>query len=47
MPKIVERYMQGKIRIDPIITHVLTLDEIDQCFDLMPVGEPIRNVVVH
>jgi hypothetical protein len=36
----------GKIEIDPMITHTLTLDEINKGFDLMHAGESIRSVVV-
>ena len=38
VPKIVDWYMDGKIAIDPMITHVLTLDEINKGFDLMHAG---------
>src|SRR5204863_6579215 len=34
VPGIVDMYMDGKIEIDPMITHVLTLDEINQGFEL-------------
>jgi S-(hydroxymethyl)glutathione dehydrogenase/alcohol dehydrogenase len=47
VPKIVDWYMSGKIEIDPMITHVLRLDEINQGFDLMHAGERIRSVVVY
>ncbi|KRC81043.1 S-(hydroxymethyl)glutathione dehydrogenase/class III alcohol dehydrogenase [Sphingomonas sp. Root241] len=47
VPKIVDWYMNGKIQIDPMITHVLTLDEINKGFDLMHAGESIRSVVVY
>ncbi|EJW13667.1 S-(hydroxymethyl)glutathione dehydrogenase [Rhodovulum sp. PH10] len=47
VPKIVEWYMQGKIEIDPMITHTLTLDEINHGFDLMHQGKSIRSVVVY
>ncbi|MEP2451625.1 MAG: S-(hydroxymethyl)glutathione dehydrogenase/class III alcohol dehydrogenase [Nitratireductor sp.] len=46
VPKIVDWYMDGKIEIDPMITHTLTLDEINTGFDLMHKGESIRSVVV-
>ena len=45
VPKIVDWYMQGKIQIDPMITHVMPLDEINNAFDLMKRGESIRGVV--
>ncbi len=47
VPRIVDWYMNGKIEIDPMITHVLTLDEINRGFDLMHAGESIRSVVVY
>jgi S-(hydroxymethyl)glutathione dehydrogenase/alcohol dehydrogenase len=47
VPKIVDWYMNGKIEIDPMITHVLTLEEINKGFDLMHAGESIRSVVVY
>jgi S-(hydroxymethyl)glutathione dehydrogenase/alcohol dehydrogenase len=47
VPKIVDWYMAGKIAIDPMITHVLSLDEINKGFDLMHAGESIRSVVVY
>ena len=45
VPKIVDWYMDGKIEIDPMITHKLTLDEINHGFDLMHEGKSIRAVV--
>jgi S-(hydroxymethyl)glutathione dehydrogenase/alcohol dehydrogenase len=45
VPKIVDMYMNGMIEIDPMITHKLTLDQINDGFDLMHRGESIRAVV--
>jgi S-(hydroxymethyl)glutathione dehydrogenase/alcohol dehydrogenase len=39
--------MDGKIDIDPMITHTLPLEEINKGFDLMQAGESIRSVVVY
>jgi len=47
VPKIVDWYMDGKIEIDPMITHTLALDDINDAFDLMHKGESIRSVVVY
>ncbi len=47
VPKIVDWYMDGRINIDDLITHTLTLDEINDGFDLMHRGESIRSVVVY
>ena len=46
VPKIVDWYMDGKIEIDPMITHKLTLDQINEGFELMHAGKSIRAVVV-
>lgn len=45
VPKFVDWYMDGKIEIDPMITHKLTLDQINEGFDLMHAGKSIRAVV--
>jgi len=45
VPKIVDWYMDGKINIDDLITHVMPLDQINDAFDLMHSGESIRSVV--
>ena len=47
VPKIVDWYMNGKIQIDPMITHVMGLEKINDAFDLMHSGESIRSVVVY
>jgi len=47
VPKIVDWYMDGKINIDDLITHTMSLDEINKAFDLMHSGESIRSVVLY
>src|SRR5271169_3603815 len=47
VPKIVDWYMDGKIEIDPMITHTMPLTDINKAFDLMRNGESIRSVVVY
>ena len=46
VPRIVDWYMDGKIEIDPMITHTLSLENINEGFDLMHEGKSIRSVVV-
>ena len=46
VPRIVDWYMNGKIEIDPMITHTMPLEEINTAFDLMHEGESIRSVIV-
>lgn len=47
VPKIVDWYMEGKIKIDPLITHTLKLEDINEGFQLMKAGKSIRSVIVH
>ena len=46
VPKIVDWYMNGKIKIDPLITHTMPLEDINRAFDLMHEGKSIRSVVL-
>jgi S-(hydroxymethyl)glutathione dehydrogenase/alcohol dehydrogenase len=47
VPKIVDWYMEDKINIDDLITHVMALERINDAFDLMHKGESIRSVVTY
>ena len=47
VPQIVDWYMEGKVEIDSLITHILTLDDINKGFDMIHSGESIRSVVVY
>ena len=46
LPQIVDWYMDGKINIDDLITHTMTLNDINRAFELMHSGESIRSVVL-
>ena len=45
VPKIVDWYMDGRINIDDLITHVMPLEKINDAFHLMHEGKSIRSVV--
>ena len=47
VPRIVDWYMDGKINIDDLITHVLPFEQINEGFDLMRRGESIRTVLTY
>ncbi|MDP3083764.1 MAG: S-(hydroxymethyl)glutathione dehydrogenase/class III alcohol dehydrogenase [Rubrivivax sp.] len=47
VPRIVDWYMEGKLRIDELITHRLPLERINEGFELMKRGESIRSVVIY
>jgi S-(hydroxymethyl)glutathione dehydrogenase/alcohol dehydrogenase len=45
VPRFVDWYMDGKIEIDPMITHTFGLDDINEAFKLMHEGKSIRSVI--
>ena len=45
VPSIVDMYMDGRIQIDPLITHKMPLDKINDALHLMHEGKSIRSVV--
>jgi S-(hydroxymethyl)glutathione dehydrogenase / alcohol dehydrogenase len=47
VPRIVDWYMEGRINIDDLITHVLPFEKINDGFELMRRGESIRSVVTY
>ena len=47
VPRIVDWYMDKKINIDDLITHMMSLENINDAFDLMTGGQSIRSVVVY
>jgi len=47
LPGYVERYMGGEIKIDPMITYTMGLEEINRAFDLMNEGKAIRSVILY
>ncbi|XP_028402251.1 LOW QUALITY PROTEIN: alcohol dehydrogenase class-3-like [Dendronephthya gigantea] len=47
VPKIVDDYMAGKVKVDEFVTSNMTLDQINDAFELMhhPVGRNLRTVI--
>jgi len=45
LPGIVEQYLAGEFGLEEFITHTMSLEEINDAFDLMHSGESIRSVV--
>jgi S-(hydroxymethyl)glutathione dehydrogenase/alcohol dehydrogenase len=45
LPRFVDRYMAGRIRLDEMVNAVLPLERINEAFDLMHAGEVIRSVI--
>jgi len=47
LPDYVEWYLDGTIKIDPMITHTMPLEDINEAFDLMHAGKSIRSVILY
>ncbi len=47
LPGMVEQSMRGEINLDPFVTHIMGLEDINKAFDLMHAGESIRSVIVY
>ncbi|MBK4340485.1 S-(hydroxymethyl)glutathione dehydrogenase, partial [Enterobacter hormaechei] len=45
LPGMVEDAMKGDIDLEPFVTHTMTLDEINDAFELMHEGKSIRTVI--
>ena len=45
LPGYVEQYLNGKIKIDEMVTYEFPLEEINQAFDVMKAGKSIRSVI--
>jgi S-(hydroxymethyl)glutathione dehydrogenase/alcohol dehydrogenase len=46
LPGYVDRYMNGEIELDSMVTHTMPLEDINRAFDLMHSGESIRSVII-
>jgi len=45
LPRFVDRYISGKIKLDEMVTAELPLERINEAFDLMHEGSAIRSVI--
>ncbi|CAH3197848.1 unnamed protein product, partial [Porites evermanni] len=45
-PRLCEEYLAGRLNLDKLITHRMSLDNINKAFDLMRAGESIRSVIL-
>ncbi len=47
LPDYVEWYLDGRIKLDPMITHTMPLEDINRAFELMHAGKSIRSVILY
>jgi len=45
LPEIVDRYLAGEFALNDFITHTMSLEHINEAFDLMHQGKSIRSVI--
>ena len=43
VPKLVDEYLAGKLKVDEFITHSFPLDKINEAFELMHAGKRLVN----
>jgi S-(hydroxymethyl)glutathione dehydrogenase/alcohol dehydrogenase len=47
VPGLVDRYMNGRVKLDEMVSRTMPLEDINQAFDLMHEGEVIRSVILY
>jgi len=45
VPQLVDRWVAGEIDVQPLLSHDLTLDEVNRGFELMEAQDGIRSVI--
>ncbi|KAM6953644.1 alcohol dehydrogenase class-3-like [Aplochiton taeniatus] len=45
VPKLVDDYMNKKLKLDEFVTHTLPLERVNEAFDLLTSGKSIRTVI--
>jgi S-(hydroxymethyl)glutathione dehydrogenase/alcohol dehydrogenase len=45
VPQLVERWLDGEIDVAPLISHRISLDEVNHGFELMEAQDGIRSVI--
>ena len=46
IPMLAGLYLQGRIKLDELISHRITLDEVNEGYERMRVGADARSVVI-
>jgi Zn-dependent alcohol dehydrogenase len=47
MPMILDLYMAGKLKLDELVTHRFSLDQINEAVSALESGEAIRPVIIN
>jgi alcohol dehydrogenase len=46
IPRFVDMYKAGRLPVDRLLTHKLGLDELNEGFDRLAVGQGVRQAVI-
>jgi S-(hydroxymethyl)glutathione dehydrogenase/alcohol dehydrogenase len=47
VPKLVDLYKKGDLKLDELISRTITLDEVNDAFAAMATGEVARSVIAY
>jgi len=45
VPELVDRWLAGELDVAPLISHKLSLDQVNDAFELMEAQDGIRSVI--
>jgi Zn-dependent alcohol dehydrogenase len=45
VPRLIELYKQGQLKLDELVSRTITLDQVNEAFDAMKTGEVARSVI--
>jgi S-(hydroxymethyl)glutathione dehydrogenase/alcohol dehydrogenase len=45
MPRYVDLYLDGRLKLDELVSRRITLDEVNDGFDAMKAGEVARSII--
>jgi Zn-dependent alcohol dehydrogenase len=45
VPKLIDLYKKGELKLDELISRTITLDQVNEAFDAMKTGEVARSVI--
>jgi NDMA-dependent alcohol dehydrogenase len=47
VPKLIELYQKGELKLDELISRTITVDQVNEAFDAMKTGEVARSVIAY
>jgi Zn-dependent alcohol dehydrogenase len=47
VPKLIDLYQKGELKLDELISRTITVDQVNEAFDAMKTGEVARTVITY